>query len=58
MSFLVENWFFLLVLLACIGMHFFGHGHGHRHGDRQEHEGAHGSGGAPRHGRGSSDSGG
>ena len=28
-SILFENWFFLLVLLLCIGMHFFGHGHGH-----------------------------
>ncbi|MCB1055895.1 MAG: DUF2933 domain-containing protein [Acidobacteria bacterium] len=34
MSILFENWFFLLVLLLCIGMHFFGHGHGGReHGE-------------------------
>ncbi len=32
MSFLTENWFFLLVALGCIGMHLFGHGHGHGHG--------------------------
>lgn len=35
MSFLTENWFFIAVALACIGMHFFGHGHGHGHG--QDH---------------------
>ena len=32
MGFLVENWFFLVVLLCCVAMHFFGHGH--RHGSR------------------------
>lgn len=32
MDSLLENWFFLLVLFLCVGMHFFGHGHGHGHG--------------------------
>jgi len=27
MSALLENWFFLAVLLGCVAMHFFGHGH-------------------------------
>lgn len=31
MSILFENWFFLLIIVLCIGMHFF-HGHGHGHG--------------------------
>lgn len=35
MRVLLENWFFLLILLLCIGMHVFGHGHGHGRG----HEG-------------------
>ncbi len=38
MSGLLENWFFLLVLLFCVGMHLFGHGHGHEHGSENEHE--------------------
>ena len=29
MEWLSGNSFFVLVLLVCIGMHFFGHGHGH-----------------------------
>lgn len=28
MDFLSQNWFFLIILLACVGMHFL-HGHGH-----------------------------
>ena len=32
MRVLLENWFFLLIVLICIGMHVFGHGHGHGHG--------------------------
>ena len=34
MEVLFENAFFLVVVLLCLGMHFFGHGHrhGHRHG--------------------------
>lgn len=31
---LVENWFFLVIILFCIAMHFFGHGHGHGHGHK------------------------
>lgn len=42
MSFLTENWFFLGVALACIGMHLFGHGHGHGHGHGQGHGQGHG----------------
>ena len=42
MSFLTENWFFLGVALACIGMHLFGHGghgrHGGEHGGRRDDE--------------------
>ena len=34
---LLENWFFLLILLLCIGMHVFGHGHGHGHGHGRGH---------------------
>lgn len=33
---LTENWFFLLIILLCIGIHFFGHGHGHGHGRHTE----------------------
>jgi len=29
MEWLSGNLFFVVVLLVCIGMHFFGHGHGH-----------------------------
>lgn len=45
---LVENWFFLVIILCCIAMHFFGHGHGHSHaggnrrdGSKDESDGAH-----------------
>ena len=32
MDFLSQNWFFLVILLACVGMHFLhGHSHGHEH---------------------------
>ncbi|MCS3659990.1 hypothetical protein GGQ05_001964 [Salinibacter ruber] len=44
MGWLAENWFFLLVLIAMIAMHLFGHGHGghdrHGHGESDSsHEG-------------------
>jgi len=39
MEWFTGNSFFLLVLLVCVGMHFFGHGHGHKHGDhRSQHD--------------------
>lgn len=38
METLAENWFFVLILLLCIGSHFFGHGHGHGHDSRHEHQ--------------------
>lgn len=49
MDVLFENWFFIALLLVCIGMHFFmhgrhGHGHGHQHHDHREHD-QHGHGG-------------
>jgi len=31
MDWVSSNWFFLAVLLLCVGMHLF-HGHGHGHG--------------------------
>jgi len=31
MEALAENWFFVAVLLLCVGVHVFGHGHGHSH---------------------------
>jgi hypothetical protein len=31
METLAENWFFVLVLLFCVGAHFLGHGHGCGH---------------------------
>jgi len=51
MNILLENWFFLLIIVLCVGMHFF-HGHGHGHssgGDAGSREGSsletHGHGG-------------
>lgn len=41
MEWLTGNSFFLLLLLVCVGMHFFGHGHGHSHGHgdhRSQHD--------------------
>jgi len=32
MGFIAGNWFFILVLLVCAGIHLFGHGHGGRGG--------------------------
>lgn len=32
MEWLSQNWFFVLVLVAFVGMHLFGHGHGGGHG--------------------------
>jgi hypothetical protein len=40
MSALIANWFFVVVLLLCCGMHLFGRGHrGHDHGqaDNEKH---------------------
>ncbi len=28
MQVLLDNWFFIALILICIGMHTFGHGHG------------------------------
>lgn len=42
MNILFENWFFVLVLLACLGMHVLGHGHSHENrskSDNRKHEG-------------------
>jgi hypothetical protein len=39
MRVLLENWFFVLIVLFFIGMHVFGHGHGHGHGHGRGHEG-------------------
>ncbi|GIV80377.1 MAG: hypothetical protein KatS3mg050_4771 [Litorilinea sp.] len=37
MDWLAENWFFVLLLLAFIALHLFGHGHGHGgHGRHRE----------------------
>ena len=49
METLAENWFFVLVLLACIGVHFFGHGHGHGDGHGDDHGDDHGHGSPPDH---------
>lgn len=41
MDILFENLFFVIVLLVCVGMHFFMHGrHGHGHGGRDHAAGA------------------
>jgi hypothetical protein len=56
MEALAENWFFVLILLACIGAHFFGHGHAHgahghgvhRQGSGADHEQGHGWDSEPR----------
>ena len=44
MQALADNWFFIALILVCIGMHMFGHGHGHKesannqtHGDKGNH---------------------
>jgi hypothetical protein len=40
MSALIANWFFIVVLLLCCGMHLFGHrhrGHGHVQADDEKH---------------------
>lgn len=29
MNILLENWLLILLLAACVGMHFFGHRHSH-----------------------------
>ncbi len=36
MDFISENWFFLLVLIAFMAMHMFGHGGHGGHGDHGE----------------------
>ena len=33
MDWVMGNSFFLLLLLVCVGMHFFGHKHGNHHAD-------------------------
>lgn len=38
MTFLTENWFFIVVALICIAVHFLGHGHG-GHGGSSGHAG-------------------
>lgn len=38
MEWLTGNSFFVLLLLVCVGMHFFGHGHGHQHGKHGDDE--------------------
>lgn len=59
MEWLAENWFWLLVFLAFIGMHL-GHGHGghggHGHGGRGGHD-AHEDGESGRHRKAGSDRG-
>lgn len=35
MEWLLANWFFLVVLALCCGMHLFGHG-GHGHQDAED----------------------
>lgn len=41
MDILFENLFFVIVLVVCVGMHFFMHGrHGHGHGGRDHVAGA------------------
>ncbi|PAP74642.1 DUF2933 domain-containing protein [Rubrivirga marina] len=38
MDWLAENWFFVLLFVAFIAMHLFGHGHGgHGHGGHGGH---------------------
>lgn len=41
MEWLLQNWFFVLILVAFVGMHFFGHGCGGGH----RHRGTRGAGG-------------
>lgn len=42
MEWITVNWFFILVLVFCIGIHMFGHGHhgghGHDKGDSHGHD--------------------
>jgi len=38
MEILTENWFFVLVILVCVGVHVLGHGD-HGHGSADKHEG-------------------
>ena len=44
MTWLAENWFWVLFGVAFIAMHFFGHG---CHGGHGSHGGGHGGGGEP-----------
>lgn len=37
MEWLTENWFFVLLLVAFLGLHLFGHGHG-GHGGHGSHD--------------------
>jgi hypothetical protein len=34
MQALADNWFFVVLILLCIGMHTFGHGQAGHHGSR------------------------
>ncbi len=27
MEWMIANWFFIFILVCCVGMHLFGHGH-------------------------------
>ncbi len=48
MSWLAENWVWVLFGVAFIAMHFFGHGGHGRHGGHGSHRGGHcGGGGQP-----------
>lgn len=39
MEWLAENWFFVLLLVAMVAMHLFGHGHGDHSGHDHGHRG-------------------
>lgn len=43
MEFFGRYWFFILVLLFCVGIHLFGHGHGHDQGHAHGHDKDHDS---------------
>jgi len=37
MQWLSENWYWLIFIFVCVGMHFFGHG-GHGSVDKNDHK--------------------
>lgn len=39
MEWIADNWFFILLLLAFVALHVFGHGHHGRHGGHRGHGG-------------------